>query len=303
MHQGVSASVVAVPPGDWPHLLDFLTQRMPGISRTGWAERLDRGLVLQENGQVARADQTCRAGQRFFYYRHVSDEPSLPMSASVVDEDEHLLVADKPHFMPVTPSGPYVQQSLLVQLKRLTGLADLVPLHRIDRDTAGLVLLGKGPRERDAYHALFRAHAIRKTYQAVAPHRPDLALPRAHTSRLVEDPVHFFKMREVPGAPNSETHIDLLATASGRALYQLSPRTGKRHQLRVHMLGLGLPIEGDPFYPSVRRGPDAPVDVEHPLQLLAHTLQFTDPITGQERHWSSRLRLNWPDPAAPLQRT
>lgn len=303
MHQGVSASVVAVPPGDWPHLLDFLAQRMPGISRTGWAERLDRGLVLQENGQVARADQTCRAGQRFFYYRHVSDEPSLPMSASVVDEDEHLLVADKPHFMPVTPSGPYVQQSLLVQLKRLTGLADLVPLHRIDRDTAGLVLLGKGPRERDAYHALFRAHAIRKTYQAVAPHRPDLALPRAHTSRLVEDPVHFFKMREVPGAPNSETHIDLLATASGRALYQLSPRTGKRHQLRVHMLGLGLPIEGDPFYPSVRRGPDAPVDVEHPLQLLAHTLQFTDPITGQERHWSSRLRLNWPDPAAPLQRT
>jgi len=253
--------------------------------------RLDQGLVLHENGQSARADQPCLAGQRFHYYRHVADEPRLPMQASVVFEDEHLLVADKPHFMPVTPSGPYVQQCLLVQLKRLTGLPDLVPLHRIDRETAGLVLFGKGPRERDAYHALFREHAIRKTYRAVAPHRPDLALPRVHTSRLAEDPAHFFKMREVPGEPNSETRVALMRTEGARALYQLEPVSGKRHQLRVHMMAMGLPIEGDQFYPQVLRAPDEAENLEQPLQLLAHSLQFTDPHTGEHRQWTSALRL------------
>lgn len=291
MREGVSASVVAVPAGHWPSLLDFLAQRMPGVTRSEWAARLDQGLVLQQSGQSARADQPCLAGQRFHYYRHVADEPHLPMQASVLFEDEHLLVADKPHFMPVTPSGPYVQQCLLVQLKRLTGLTDLVPLHRIDRETAGLVLFGKGQRERDAYHALFREQAIRKTYRAVAPHRPDLALPRVHTSRLAEDPAHFFKMCEVPGEPNSETRIALMRTEGDRALYQLEPLSGKRHQLRVHMMALGLPIEGDQFYPEVMRGPDEPEILGRPLQLLAHTLQFTDPHTGERRQWTSALQL------------
>ena len=298
VREGVSASVVAVPPGHWPNLLDFLVQRMPGISRAEWADRLNQGLVLQESGQSAKADQPCLAGQRFFYYRNVANEPLLPEKATVLFEDDHLLVADKPHFMPVTPSGPYVQQCLLVQLKRLTGHADLVPLHRIDRETAGLVLFGKGLHERDAYHALFREHAIRKIYHAVAPHRPELALPRVHTSRLAEDPAHFFKMREVPGVPNSKTRIDLLHNEGGRALYQLEPVSGKRHQLRVHMLTMGIPIESDPFYPTVLRGPDAPEDFSQPLQLLAHSVQFTDPITGKARQWTSGLRLQWPSKPA-----
>jgi len=293
VHEGVSASVVAVPTGHWPNLLDFLALRMPGITRDEWAQRVRQGLVLQENGQRAQADQACQAGQRFFYYRHVADEPCLPVQAAVLFEDDHLLVADKPHFMPVTPSGLYVQQCLLVQLKRLTGHDDLVPLHRIDRETAGLVLFGKRRQDRDAYHALFREHRIHKTYRAVATHRPDLTLPRVHTSRLAEDPVHFFKMREVPGDPNSETHITLLDTQGLRALYQLKPVSGKRHQLRVHMNALGIPIEGDQFYPSVLRGPDAGEDYNQPLQLLAQSVQFTDPHTGEDRQWTSTLPLDW----------
>jgi len=293
VRNGVSASVVAVPAGHWPSLLDFLAQRMPGIPRSEWAQRLSQGLVLQESGQSAQADQPCMAGQRFFYYRNVADEPLLPMSATVLFEDDHLLVADKPHFMPVTPSGPYVQQCLLVQLKRLTGHADLVPLHRIDRETAGLVLLGKRLHERDSYHALFRDHTIHKTYRAVATHQPGLALPRVHTSRLAEDPAYFFKMREVPGEPNSETHITLLNVQGARALYQLEPVTGKRHQLRVHMNALGMPIEGDQFYPSVLRGPDAQENFSNPLQLLAHSVRFTDPHTGQDRVFESQLQLQF----------
>lgn len=289
-HQGVSASVVSVPTGHWPRLLDFLCVRMPGISRSEWALRLQQGLVLQENGQAALAEQACQPGQRFFYYRNVADEPTLPVQASLVFEDAHLLVADKPHFMPVTPSGPYVQQSLLVQLKRLTGCDDLVPLHRIDRETAGLVLFGKRLHERDAYHALFRDKQIHKTYHAVAAHQPGLSLPLKYSSRLVPGEP-FFRTQEVPGAANSETRISLLHAEGPRALYQLEPVTGKRHQLRVHMMALGMPIEGDQFYPEVLRGPDEAEDFSQPLQLLAQSVRFTDPHTGQVRAFESGLRL------------
>lgn len=289
MRNGVSASVVSVPQGA-PHLLDFLAQRMPGVSRQQWSDRLAQGLVLHENGQAALPDQSCQPGQRLYYYRHLADEPVLPFQAQVLFEDAHLLVVDKPHFMPVTPSGRYVQQSLLVQLKRQTGCADLVPLHRIDRETAGLVLLGKRLQDRDAYHALFRDHQIHKTYHAVAAHAPQLKLPLLYASRLVPGEP-FFRTQEVPGPANSETRIALLHTDGQRALYALEPISGKRHQLRVHMNALGIPIEGDPFYPTVLRGPDAPEDFGQPLQLLAKSLRFTDPITGYARAWTSGLHL------------
>ena len=206
MRDGVSASVVAVPAGHWPHLLDFLAQRMPGISRSEWARRLDQGLVLQESGQSAQAHQPCLAGQRYFYYRHVADEPPLPGQAAVVFEDDHLLVADKPHFMPVTPSGPYVQQCLLVQLKRLTGQADLVPLHRIDRETAGLVLFGKAMALRRLFPAL-RVDYVRVVgtqwvddpearFQSVDIRQPlMLALPKAEAA-IVDDLPKGFRLPE-----------------------------------------------------------------------------------------------------------
>jgi tRNA pseudouridine32 synthase/23S rRNA pseudouridine746 synthase len=294
LRDGVSASVVSVPHGA-PHLLDFLAQRMPGISRSEWAQRLAQGLVLQEDGQPASSEQACHAGQRFYYYRHLADEPVLPFQAQILFEDAHLLVVDKPHFMPVTPTGRYVQQSLLVQLKRQTSCGDLVPLHRIDRETAGLVLFGKRLQDRDTYHALFRDHLIHKTYHAVAGHAPHLQLPLVHTSRLVPGEP-FFRTQEVPGPANSETRIALLHTDGQRALYALEPISGKRHQLRVHMNALGLPIEGDLFYPSVVRGPDAPEDFSQPLQLLAQSVRFTDPITGQIREWASGLRLTLSPP-------
>jgi tRNA pseudouridine32 synthase/23S rRNA pseudouridine746 synthase len=290
MRNGVSASVVSVPQGA-PHLLDFLAQRMPGISRSEWAERLAQGLVLHEDGQAALPDQSCQPSQRLYYYRHLDDEPVLPFQAQVLFEDDHLLVVDKPHFMPVTPSGRYVQQSLLVQLKRQTGCADLVPLHRIDRETAGLVLFGKRMQDRDAYHALFRDHLIHKTYHAVAAHAPHLQLPRVYASRLVPGEP-FFRTQEVPGPTNSESRVALLHTDGQRALYALEPISGKRHQLRVHMNAMGIPIEGDQFYPAVLRGPEAPEDFSQPLQLLAQSVRFTDPITGQAREWTSRLRLS-----------
>ncbi|WP_310645432.1 pseudouridine synthase [Limnohabitans sp.] len=288
---GVGPSRVSLPVGPWPTVLDFLVARMPDISREEWLDRFAQQLVLNEAAQPVTATQAYTPHTKLYYYRHIANEPVLPEKASLVFEDAHLLVADKPHFMPVTPAGRYVQQSLLVQLKHLTGNDDLVPLHRIDRETAGLVLFGKRLQDRDAYHALFRDQAIHKVYQAVAAFNPAQAWPRVYTSRLQPDEL-FFRTQEVAGQPNSETHISLLKTEGTRALYQLEPVSGKRHQLRVHMMALGLPLEGDQFYPTVLRGPDAEEDFSHPLQLQAKSIAFTDPVTGEAREFHSALRLS-----------
>ena len=168
VRDGVSASVVAVPSGCRLSVLDFLVQRLPSVARDEWAARLQQGLVLLGDGQSARPEQPCPAGQHLHYYRHWPGEPTLPLPAHVVFEDAHLLVADKPHFMPVIPTGRYVQQSLLVQLKRMTDCTDLTPIHRIDRETAGLVVFSKRPQDRDAYQALFRLRQVHKIYHAVA---------------------------------------------------------------------------------------------------------------------------------------
>jgi tRNA pseudouridine32 synthase/23S rRNA pseudouridine746 synthase len=288
---GVGASRVSLPIGPWPTVLDFLLERMPDISRDEWLHRFANDLVLNVDAQPVQATQAYTPHTKLYYYRHIANEPVLPQKASIVFEDEHLLVADKPHFMPVTPAGRYVQQSLLVQLKHLTSNDELVPLHRIDRETAGLVMFGKRLQDRDAYHALFRDKEMHKVYEAVAAYDPALELPRVHISRLQQDEL-FFRTQEVDGEPNSETRIRLLKVEGTRALYQLEPVSGKRHQLRVHMMALGLPLEGDQFYPTVLRGPDAEEDFSHPLQLLAKSVAFTDPVTGEAREFHSALRLS-----------
>lgn len=288
---GVGASRVSLPSGPWPTVLDFLLERMPDISRDEWLQRFADQLVLDESAQPVAATQSYKPLTKVYYYRHIPNEPVLPEKARIVFEDEHLIVADKPHFMPVTPAGRYVQQSLLVQLKHLADNDDLVPLHRIDRETAGLVMFGKRLQDRDAYHALFRDKQMHKVYEAVAAYNPALQLPRLHTSRLQPDTL-FFRSQEVDGEPNSETRISLLKVEGARALYQLEPISGKRHQLRVHMMALGLPLEGDQFYPNVLRGPDADEDFSHPLQLLAQRVSFTDPVTGEAREFHSAMRLS-----------
>jgi tRNA pseudouridine32 synthase/23S rRNA pseudouridine746 synthase len=288
--QGVSASCVALPHGPWPTLLDFLDERMPAVGREVWRTRMAEGLVLDAQGTPITRNRAYEAGHKVYYFRAVTREPALPFEATVLYQDTHLVVADKPHFMPVTPTGTYVQNSLLVRLKNQLSLESLSPLHRIDRDTAGLVLFSVRPEERDAYQALFRDRQVHKVYQAVAPYRADLALPLTRRSRLESSP-QFFRSHEVEGEANSETHVSVLAVHGKSALYRLEPVTGQRHQLRIHMAALGLPLENDPFYPEVSRGPDQPDDHSRPMQLLAQSIAFTDPITQQARAFQSRLSL------------
>lgn len=273
-------------------MLDFLAERLPAVSRDSWQLRMACGEVLDDDARPVDPGQPFRHGTRLYYYRGLPMEPDIPFEATILHQDAWLVVADKPHFLPVTPTGRYVQQSLLVRLKRQLGVDTLVPIHRIDRETAGVVVFAVRPETRNAYQTLFRQRAIQKTYEAIAPWIDD-ELPSLRRSCLVEDEA-FFRMREVEGFPNSETRLAVLEVRGALARYHLEPVSGKRHQLRVHMNALGRPILGDAFYPVVRHGPEAPDDFTRPLQLLARAITFTDPVTGEPRRFESRRTLDWP---------
>jgi tRNA pseudouridine32 synthase/23S rRNA pseudouridine746 synthase len=288
---GVSPSCVVTPSQGDGLLIDFLASRLPVVDRAAWQARMERGEVVDEHACAVTPDRPFVRGLRIYYYRELEDEACIPFEEAVLYQDEHLVVADKPHFLPVVPTGRYLQHTLLVRLKRRLGLEELSPVHRIDRDTAGLVLFSVQRATRGRYQALFRDRAVDKTYEAVAPWRPHLTFPVERASRIEESP-QFFRMHEVPGEPNSLTRIDVLETAGAWAHYRLSPVTGKRHQLRVHMDALGLPLRGDAFYPEVNDPPEG--DFSRPLQLLARAIAFTDPVTGRERRFESRRQLEWP---------
>ncbi|MES2973874.1 MAG: pseudouridine synthase [Pseudomonadota bacterium] len=291
---GVGASCVALPQGSWPTVLDYLAQQFPAIARVEWQARMQRGHVLDAAGQALAPETAYRPQARVYYWRDLPEEPRIPFDEEVLYQDDLLLVADKPHFLPVTPGGRYLQETLLVRLKRKTGLTMLAPVHRIDRETAGLVLFAIQPATRDRYAALFRDRAIAKHYEAIAPWRADLTLPLVYRSRLVEGE-SFMTMREEAGEPNSETRIELLERQGAMARYSLQPHTGRRHQLRAQMAALGLPIANDQIYPVLQPEPAEGVaaDYSRPLKLLARTIAFTDPVTGRARQFESRRKIEF----------
>jgi tRNA pseudouridine32 synthase/23S rRNA pseudouridine746 synthase len=296
---GVGPSVVGLPKDDksqWRSIIDFLTDRFPAIPRTTWLQRMADGDVEDEFGIPVTPERPYQGHIRVYYYRYLPVEEHIPFGEAILHQDEHLIVVDKPHFLPVTPSGKYLQETVLVRLKRKLGLDDLVPIHRIDRDTAGLVLFSVQPATRDAYQALFRDRAVHKTYEAIAPWRPDLVFPLTRHSRIVEDTSEgrgFMTQTEVEATPNAPlnalTHIEVLEVKGNLARYQLKPVTGKRHQLRVHMHALGIPIQGDGIYPVLT--PEGQMDYDHPLQLLAKSIEWVDPISRKTRRFESQFEL------------
>lgn len=285
---GVSPSSVVLPPGPWETVAEFLIERFAAVPADVWHTRLVQGDVLDEAGQALPAHTPYQAYKRVYYYRAVAAEPPMPFEAVVLWQDAHLVVVDKPHFLPVMPSGKYLQETVLVRLKNQLGIHTLSPIHRIDRDTAGLVLFAVQPESRAAYQNLFRDRAVDKTYQAIAPWNPNLQWPLLRESRIATA-AHFMQQTEVPGDTNASTYIEPIEVGSSHARYRLKPITGQRHQLRVHMSALGLPLVGDGIYPTLT--PEGAADYAKPLQLLAQNIAFTDPLTGENRRFESQLQL------------
>lgn len=282
------ASTVHLPVGAWATVLDCLCAQFPAIDRAHWLDRMQRQRVTDAQGAPIDPATPYRAGLRVHYFREVDDEAAIPFEETVLHADGELVVADKPHFLPVTPAGGYVRETLLARLIRKLDNPNLVPLHRIDRGTAGLVLFSANPATRAAYQSLFPERRIAKGYEALAPPLPQHAFPLLRCTHLQRGEP-FFRMREVPGEPNTETRIDVLERGDACWRYALQPHTGKKHQLRVHMAALGAGILNDRYYPQLQEeGAD---DYARPLKLLARSLAFVDPLSGGPRAFRSVREL------------
>jgi tRNA pseudouridine32 synthase/23S rRNA pseudouridine746 synthase len=289
MRDGVAPSYLYLPDGDWVHMIGFLVERFPDVSEAAWRERMARGDVVDGDGQPLRPDSRFRRGMRIFYYRELeAPETPIPFKEEILHMDEHLVVVDKPHFLPMIPTGRFLHETLLVRLKKTLGEEDLTPIHRLDRETAGVVIFSRNVASRGTYQSMFQKRVIDKEYEALAPRLHNAQFPFSYRSRMV-DGDKFFIMKEVPGEPNSETLIDVIEHRGALTLYRLYPHTGRKHQLRLHLSSLGIPIVNDAFYPVAL--PCKQDDVSQPLQLLARAISFIDPISGEWREFRSRRTL------------
>jgi len=292
--EGVSPSSQWLPPGQWQTVLAFLTERFPRVSIDTWAVRMANGGVVDETGRRLNPESKYRVGACIYYYREPEAEQQIPFEEYVLYQDEHVLVADKPHFLPVVPAGRFLRETLLVRLKKKLKLAYLAPVHRLDRETAGLVLFSVNAATIGRYTSLFRERQVEKVYEALAPAHPTVSFPVTRRSRIVRGEP-FFRMKEINGEPNSETLIEMIAgeASTNRPIrYRLRPLTGKKHQLRLHMSSLGVPILNDRLYPEPSPVSVAAADeYTQPLKLLARTLQFVDPFSGRSHCFESRLAL------------
>ncbi|MGW2959672.1 RluA family pseudouridine synthase [Streptomyces sp. NPDC001220] len=292
-HQGVDPVRVRLPfSEDWATVGDYLVARLSGAAPGVVEDMLASGLVVGADGQPVPADTPYAPGHYLWFHRDLPPEVPVPFALEVVHRDDHLVVADKPHFLATTPRGSHVTETVLARLRRELGIPALGAAHRLDRLTAGLVLFTVRPAERGAYQRLFSERRVRKEYEAIAPYDPSLTVSRTVRSRILKER-GVLAAREIEGNPNAETLVELVERRGDLGRYRLTPHTGQTHQLRVHMSALGVPILGDPLYPEVT-GPVPAGDFRRPLQLLARRLEFTDPVTGVEhRLCSGRTLRAW----------
>ncbi len=285
---GLDAARLRTPAeGAWVTMRDHLVDRLPRVAPERIDMMLREQLIVDLDGPVA-PDAPFLPEHFLWFHRDLPDEIPVPFEIGIIHHDDTLLVVDKPHFLATIPRGKHVVETALVRLRRELGIPTLSPAHRLDRVTAGLLMFVVRPEHRGAYQTMFRDRLVRKSYEAIAPYEPTLELPRTVRSRIVKER-GIITAQEVPGPPNAETLVELVEHRDGLGRYELTPTTGRTHQLRLHMSGLGVPILGDDFYPVLTETPLG--DFTRPLQLLAKTLDFADPVTGEQRRFRSRATL------------
>ena len=304
VRDGVNATRLRLPDeGPWDTAMDYMMHRWGHIDPQGIEDRFDAGEIVGEGGAPLDRGTPLEEHTFIWYYRTLPPETRMPVEIDILHQDEHLLVVDKPHFLPTTPGGTYIQESALVRLRNQLDLPDLIPMHRLDRMTAGVLLLSTNPETRGKYQVLFEKRQVQKEYECVSAAAPAAGFPAVGLPAVVRNRMtksrSYLLAEVIDGEPNAETRIELLRTFDGgthdgaaarRALYRLEPHTGKTHQLRVHMASLGLGIVNDAFYPELLD--KAPDDYSKPLQLLARGIRFVDPISKQPVEYRSRLELS-----------
>jgi tRNA pseudouridine32 synthase/23S rRNA pseudouridine746 synthase len=303
VRDGVNATRLRLPDeGPWDTAMDYMMHRWGHLDPQGIEDRFDAGEIVGEAGVPLDRTTPLRRHTFIWYYRSLPPETRIPVELNILHQDDHPLVVDKPHFLPTTPGGTYIQESALVRLRNQLQLPDLIPMHRLDRMTAGVLLFSTNPATRGKYQVLFEKRQVQKEYECVSAAEPAAGhaavdFPVVVRNRMTKSRSYLLA-EVVDGEPNAETRIERLRPVAGpaggsdpaRALYRLEPHSGKTHQLRVHMASLGLGIVNDAFYPELLD--KAPDDYTRPLQLLARGIRFVDPISGNPVEYRSRLELS-----------
>ena len=272
-------------------VLEYLVIKFPYIDAQTWRQRMADGKVHCHDGTLITPESPFTAQQRIYYYREGENEPRIPFKETILFQDQHILVAYKPHFLSLHAGGVYINECLQNRLRRRTGIDTLQAVHRLDTVTAGLILFSVNPETRRHYHQLFDTRQIHKTYQAIASIQGDENLigQEWEVKNRIERTELRFRMCVTEGEANSHSIIRCLEQINQKALFELQPITGKTHQLRLHMQSLGWPILNDHYYPQLQT--QSKEDYSTPLQLLAKELEFIDPVSQLKRSFSCEESL------------
>ncbi|WP_435277915.1 pseudouridine synthase [Rhodococcus yananensis] len=306
VRNGVGPTRLRVPvSGPWSTIAEYVVARFDHLDVDDLHRRFDDGEIVGADGTAIGRDAPLGTHRFVWYYRDLPVEEPVPFHEEILHVDDDLVVVDKPHFLPTTPGGRYLRESALVRLRIRLDNPDLTPIHRLDRATAGVVMFSARPATRGAYQSLFEKRRVAKVYEAVSPMPPrwdpdtpvlaGRTVPVVYRNHIESRRGELRVIVDDTRLPNAETEIDVLHTghsSSGRAVVHtiLRPRTGRMHQLRVHLAALGIGILGDRWYPDLL--PEAPDDHSLPLQLLARELEFTDPLSGTTRRFVTRRTLS-----------
>jgi tRNA pseudouridine32 synthase/23S rRNA pseudouridine746 synthase len=270
-------------------ILDFLEQHFPHIGRKIWSERIDSELVSDANGNPISQDTAYNAGMRLSYYREVPKEMKIPFEEIILFQNNHILAICKPHFLPVQPSGPYVRECLLNRLIKSLRNENLVPLHRIDRETAGVILFSADRKSRNVYHQMFKSGSVKKIYEAIGTKPSDNKVEEWLIENRIEESDDWPLMKNSDGPINARTLIRKIGEKDDLIKFRIEPLTGKGHQIRLHLQIIGSCIINDRYHPKLL--PEMPDNFKNPLQLIARKLEFVDPISGERFMFRSSRKL------------
>jgi len=277
-----------------------LRDLLPGISRTRLKDLIERGFVTLAGRPVTRAGAPVSAGDRI---RVVLGEdpppPPLPPPIRVLYEDEAVAVVYKPPGIAVHPNencpeGTTVADALVARygagLPRLQGEDRPGIVHRLDRDTSGILVVARTEAAMGSLRAQFRARSVRKEYRAIVFGEPrfDADVIVDPIGRDERNPDRMAVARE--RGREAQTDYEVLERFGGFAHLRLIPHTGRTHQIRVHLAHLGHPVLGDPVYltraAAGRRIPQDAPPVERQF-LHAHAIAFDHPARGERASFES----------------
>ncbi len=284
----------------------MVAARSEALSRTQVARLAAEG-DLTVDGRSARKSERVEAGQVI----EVVVPPPQPVEAEpedipldIVYEDEHLLVLDKPPGMVVHPapghaSGTLVN-ALLFHVKDLSGVGGALRpgiVHRLDKDTSGLMLVAKGDSTHRSLSEALKRREVRRRYLAAAWGHLS-ADPVTVDAPIGRDPNHRQRMGVVEGGRDARTHFRVRERWQGAELVEAALETGRTHQIRVHLAHLGHPVVGDELYGAgwgkgiggVHRAWAGELARRTPRQFLhARQLEFVHPETGEELRFERGL--------------